>query len=517
MKRQTSVNNNNNGCLIIVVGHGSNSDIQDMDSRYNINFRAMPFIGMNNTSSSRFAHSNSRYTKIISMVKPFIDNTQQSVKYELLKRNIEDPEIRHSAWNSIITSFGNNNNFNKLMNAEQKKMFLQKFKTQYYNNYGPSIQTPHNQLFFLPKTNPHIFLENPGLLNPSLHDELGGIFLIRDTIYNNQLSFGNNAYIKEQDNPADFTLVSDLMDRFNMTVDDMRILFSFIFIKNHLFNEPIYAPIYKIEMYDMFNKTDITIDSVIITDFIFNNTDQILNELILKQYKIYKIDLAGLCGLIYLIHALTSRKHALPNKMVDNIAIADTNLFNCIDEIIQKVFMQIKPNEHTGISNYIVNFSSNYNEDSKTEDNSFELNEKFKICLFNCIKESHFKNSVLSYTCRPFTYDDITIDEFFEIINDDTKHIEDRGEMHKLSSKIRTDKLTGKKRGLEILNDIKKDSSATKSNSKRRRVNVNKNVNGKTELYTSSSLGGINNKTRRNKPRRNKTRRNKPRHIIFKK
>ena len=449
LKRQNSTQETN-GCLIIILGHGSNSEMQDLDPGYNINFRSMPFIGMNNTSNKGFTHSNSRYQKLFRMSKSFENNTQCSVDNALLDQDIHYPDIKSQAWFSNNNSLNHNKIYNS-MNTEQKGKFFKKFRGQYLNDFGASIQIPHNQLFHLPKINPLRVIENPELLDHAKHDEIGGIFLIRDTIYKGRSSFCDRAHITEENNiPADFTLISDLFDRFCMTVDDISVLFSFIFIKNNLFQDNNY--IIKICNID----TQDDIDDEFITSIIFNK--QVYDIELLKKLKIYEIDITGLCGFIYLIHVL--KEKSIDNEFVKYIKQIITTIFIPINPI-----QYIDKDTNVNISSYNVNFninnndeygkslSYNINENNNVKD-AFDIKSEFNNILFKCLKQNNFLTSILSYACRPFTYNDITVDELFEIVNSDTI-LPNKGDFRKISSQVREQNLKRKNNSLQRMDNKK--------------------------------------------------------------
>ena len=222
-----------------------------------------------------------------------------------------------------------------------------------------------------------------------------------------------------ENNPTDITLISDWIDRFKMSIESIRIIFSFISIKNSLFNDPIIL-LCKISTKDDITDKDIIckIDNV---DYYIPEEDKDIDTMeYLRNIKIYHIDLESICGLLMIIHGLT---------MIND----DTIINNCFDKHSFEILLQY-------ISEMDVIIGDGGGLLPNTEEN-------LKKYLCECINKSKFTSSILSYACRPLSEPIKEMETYFKIIKDDNLPIENsRGLLFKQLSNIRKNTLERKSR-----------------------------------------------------------------------
>ncbi len=420
LQRASSINNLESGYSIVILGHGGKSDSIGMDMDcWNLFFHSMTLYGMNDTSSVRHSDINSRIQKGKVLFKAFIDNPQISITQPLLEQIISMPEFRSNSLYSIISTFVDNNPIFKQMNSEERKKIIQKINKQYSSDYGPIIQIPHNQSFFFPKENPKDFIQDIGRLYGRTSDAFGGIFFLRNTKCSGIPSFNNDANIIVENNPTDITLVSDWIDRFKLSVESIRILFSFISIKNSLGNEPIIR-LCKISTKDNVTDKDIICKMDSIVYYIPEEDIDIDNMTYLRNIKIYQIDLESICGLMMLIHGLT---------MMNN----DVSINPCFDKQSFEELLEFisRTDEIIGNGDIL----------------SRDTGENLKKHICECINKSKFTGSVLSYACKPLSKPIKEMEQYFKIIENDNIPIENsRGLLFKQLSEIRKNTLAKRTR-----------------------------------------------------------------------
>ena len=420
LQRANSINNLESGYSLVILGHGGKTDPNEMDTDcWNLFFHSMTLYGMNNTSSIRHSDVNSRIQKGMVLFKAFVDNPQISITQPLLEQIISTPKFRSDALYSIISTFVDNNPIFKQMNTEERQKFIKQINKQYSSDYGSISQIPHNQSFSFPKENPKEFIQDIGRLYGRNSDAFGGIFFLRNSKCSGIPSFNNDANIIIENNPTDITLISDWIDRFKMSIESIRIIFSFISIKNSLFNDPIIL-LCKISTKDDITDKDIIckIDNV---DYYIPEEDKDIDTMeYLRNIKIYHIDLESICGLLMIIHGLT---------MIND----DTIINNCFDKHSFENLLQY-------ISEMDVIIGDGGGLLPNTEEN-------LKKYLCECINKSKFTSSILSYACRPLSEPIKEMETYFKIIKDDNLPIENsRGLLFKQLSNIRKNTLERKSR-----------------------------------------------------------------------